>query len=327
MTDVPAVRRAAALLRAGGLVAIPTETVYGLAADTENPAAVLRIFAAKGRPSFHPLIVHIASGDKLNHWASTVPDSAQRLAERFWPGPLTMILPRSERVPGVVTGDLPTVGLRVPAHPLTQALLKEFGGGLAAPSANRFGRVSPTTAEHVREELGERVDLILDGGPCQVGLESTIVDLSGPIPTLLRPGAITPEQLAEILPDLVLTPGETAAHCSGRLDSHYAPQAQVETVSPAELPGRLAMAFQEPIAVLAAISPQTARSITWLEMPGDPVAYAQQLYARLREVDQLGIGKALVVLPPETGIGLAIADRVRKAAAPRPTAGSQVRRS
>lgn len=314
------IRQAAQLLQAGGIVAIPTETVYGLAADAENPTAVLRIFSAKGRPSFHPLIVHIASADQLQDWAAEVPDVARRLAERFWPGPLTMILPRSDRVPGVVTGDLPTVGLRVPAHPVAQALLREFGGGLAAPSANRFGRVSPTTAQHVQDELGDRIDLVLDGGPCQVGLESTIVDLSTPIPALLRPGAVTAEQLTEYLPNLELNPGASATHCSGRLESHYAPQALVETVSAAELEPRLEAYRGQPIAVVSSEKPTGRFDAVWMQMPHDPIEYAQHLYARLREIDERQIERALVVLPPEAGIGRAIADRVHKAAAPRPNA-------
>ena len=312
------IRQAADILRQGGLVAMPTETVYGLAADAENPTAVLRIFAAKGRPSFHPLIVHIAGADQLPFWAAEAPEAARRLAERFWPGPLTMILRRSQRVPGVVTGDLPTVGLRVPAHPMARELLKTFGGGLAAPSANRFGRVSPTTAQHVDKELGDQIELILDGGPCEVGLESTIVDLSGPVPALLRPGAITADQLREYLPDLATDPGASTTHCSGRLDSHYAPQALVEIVAGDTLEKKLQTLPDERVAVLSAIRPPDAANVQWLRMPDDPLAYAQKLYARLRDIDALNIARALVVLPAEAGIGQAIADRVRKAAAPRP---------
>ena len=229
-----------------------------------------------------------------------------------------MILQRSERVPSVVTGDLPTVGLRVPAHPMARELLKSFGGGLAAPSANRFGRVSPTTAQHVDEELGDQIELILDGGPCEVGLESTIVDLSGPVPALLRPGAITAEQLREFLPNLATDPGVSTTHCSGRLDSHYAPEALVEIVAGDALEKKLQTRPEERVAVLSAIRPPNAANVQWLRMPDDPLAYAQQLYARLREIDALNIARALVVLPEEAGIGQAIADRVRKAAAPRP---------
>jgi L-threonylcarbamoyladenylate synthase len=310
--------RALQLLRDGGLVAIPTETVYGLAADAENPSAVLRIFAAKGRPSFHPLIVHIPTSGELDRWAARVPLLARDLAERFWPGPLTMILPRSARVPGVVTGDMPTVGLRVPSHPLTLELLARFGGGLAAPSANRFGRVSPTTAEHVREELGERIEMILDGGPCRVGVESTIVDLSGEVPTLLRPGAVTVEQLREVAPNLNVNPGNNATHCSGRLESHYAPQASVTIVSPEQLADE-AVSSGDRIALLSTAPPSEtlAAGTTWLKMPADASEYARALYSTLREVDRLGIARAFIVLPDEAGLGLAIADRVRKAAAPR----------
>ena len=185
------VEQAAAVLRRGGLVAFPTETVYGLGADAESPDAVARIFAAKGRPANHPVIVHIGHADLLEHWAADIPPSAWLLAKHFWPGPLTLILKRNARVLDAVTGGQDTVGLRMPDHPVALALLSAFGGGVAAPSANRYGRISPTTALHVRDELGEAVDCILDGGPCRVGIESTILDLSGAHPQLLRPGAIS----------------------------------------------------------------------------------------------------------------------------------------
>ena len=191
--------RAVAVLRAGGLVAIPTETVYGLAADASNPGAVAKIFAVKQRPVHHPLIVHIAAAEQLDDWAATIPSAAAVLADACWPGPLTLLVPRAARVLDVVTGGLDTVGVRVPAHPLTLALLTEFGGGLAAPSANRFGRVSPTTAEHVRADLGDDVGFVLDGGPCPGGVESTIVDVSGPVPRLLRPGGIAREEIERVL--------------------------------------------------------------------------------------------------------------------------------
>ncbi len=189
------IARAVAVLRDGGLVAFPTETVYGLGADASNPAAMARIFAAKGRPADHPLIVHLASADEIGAWAASVPPLAAAFATACWPGPLTIILRRSERVPDAVTGGLDTVGLRVPSHPLALELLAAFGDGIAAPSANPFGSVSPTTADHVRTGLGDRVDLILDGGPCEVGVESTIVDLSGDEPAILRPGGLPRERL------------------------------------------------------------------------------------------------------------------------------------
>jgi L-threonylcarbamoyladenylate synthase len=306
------------VLRRGGLVGMPTETVYGLAADAENPAAVLRIFAAKGRPSFHPLIVHIASSASLDEWAVEVPESARELADRFWPGPLTMILRRSERVPSVVTGDLASVGLRVPSHPVARALLAEFGGGLAAPSANRFGRVSPTTAEHVREELGDRVDLVLEGGACEIGLESTIVDLTTAAPTLLRFGAVTPAELQEIVPTLNLHPGLDSTHCSGRLESHYAPRAAVEIGALTDLHQRISES-SEAVAILSACQPEAVAShVVWFPMPKISADYARCLYSKLREVDRLGLSRAVVVLPEQIGIGLAIADRMHKAAAPRP---------
>jgi L-threonylcarbamoyladenylate synthase len=188
MSDI---EKATGVLRAGGLVAVPTETVYGLGADAENAAAVARVFQVKGRPRSHPLIVHIGGADLLGDWAEDVPATARRLAECFWPGPLTLVLRRGRRVPLEATGGLETVAVRVPAHPVALALLTAFGGGVAAPSANRFGSVSPTTADHVRAELGDAVDFVLDGGPCQVGVESTIVDATGDTPSILRPGGVT----------------------------------------------------------------------------------------------------------------------------------------
>jgi L-threonylcarbamoyladenylate synthase len=279
----------------------------------------MRIFAAKGRPSFHPLIVHLASADQLGEWAVDVPDVAWRVAERFWPGPLTMILRKRDRVPGVVTGDLPTVGLRVPSHPVAQEVLKQFGGGIAAPSANRFGRLSPTTAEHVRAELGDSVDLIIDGGTCDVGLESTIVDLSSDQPSILRPGAVTAEQLRELIPQLVDSATEQAPHCSGRLLSHYAPRAEVKLVSAAALADevREAREDQARVAVLAPEERTPLNNVAWYCMPDDPAAYARELYATLRRADETRASRILVVLPPELGVGVAIADRLRKAAAPR----------
>ena len=198
------IEQAVRVLRAGGLVAFPTETVYGLGADAEDVQAVERIFAAKGRPRTHPLIAHIGSADQLDHWAADVPESARLLAERFWPGPLTLVLWRSNRVPFAVTGGLETVALRVPDHPVALALLSAFGGGVAAPSANRFGSVSPTTARHVREDMGSAVDLVLDGGPCEVGVESTIVDVRGEQLAILRPGGVAREDLERALGHSIL---------------------------------------------------------------------------------------------------------------------------
>jgi L-threonylcarbamoyladenylate synthase len=213
----PEIERAVALLRRGELVAFPTETVYGLGADAANPAAVARIFAAKGRPADHPLIVHLPAAEHLARWARDIPAEAEKLAAAFWPGPLTLILKRQPQVPNAVTGGQDTVGLRVPSHPLALELLRAFEGGIAAPSANRFGRISPTTAAHVREELGERVPLVLDGGACPVGIESTILDLSRGVPVLLRPGAIGPADIARVLGRAFARNGRAARRGAARV--------------------------------------------------------------------------------------------------------------
>ncbi len=252
--DIPA---AAAILRAGGTVAFPTETVYGLGADASNPLAVRQIFEIKGRPDYHPLIVHIADVSQLHLWAENIPDAAWRLAEQFWPGPLTLILPRRGNVLDEITGGQDTVGLRVPAHPVALALLRAFGGGIAAPSANRFGRVSPTTAQHVRDELGSRVDVILDGGPCYVGVESTIVGLTTGKAVLLRPGGLSIEAIEHVLKQKILrtSPAAHTERVSGLLDSHYAPATPIEILPVGALSQRalqlagqglkVAMLFQE----------------------------------------------------------------------------------
>ena len=223
---------AATLLRAGGVVAFPTETVYGLGAEISHPSAVRRVFEIKKRPVDHPLIVHFADASGLDHWAQQVPEQAWRLAKRLWPGPLTLILPRSRHVPESVTGGQETVGLRVPDHPVAQALLQELGPerAVAAPSANRFGRISPTTAAHVQAELGEAVDMILDGGPCRIGLESTIVGFEGKTPVILRPGSIPAEELADILGEPVVMPSaiRPTVRVPGALASHYAPATPLE---------------------------------------------------------------------------------------------------
>src|SRR5262245_5420312 len=226
---------AVAVLEGGGLVAFPTETVYGLGADASSDAAAARIFAAKGRPRGHPLIVHLAEGARLDDWARDVPETARRLARAAWPGPLTIIVRRGPRVAAAVTGGADTVGLRVPAHPVAQALLRGFGGGIAAPSANRFGRVSPTTADHVAADLGADVDYILDGGPCAVGVESTIIDLSRGRAVLLRPGGL-PREAIEPITGPLDAPDEAAPAAPGTLASHYAPRAEVIAVAPEEVP-------------------------------------------------------------------------------------------
>ena len=290
--------RAVAVLRAGGLVAIPTETVYGLAADASNPEAVAKIFSVKERPVHHPLIVHIAAAEQLDDWAATIPSAATVLADACWPGPLTLLVPRAARVLDVVTGGLETVGVRVPAHPLTLELLTEFGGGLAAPSANRFGRVSPTTAEHVRVDLGDDVDFVLDGGPCPVGVESTIVDCTVDPPQVLRPGGIPIEDIAALL-DLTLGVTSGASRAPGMLDSHYAPRCRVVIAATIDDARRLA-AGQVDNEILD---------------DDDLVRYAHTLFARLRDADDRGIDTVIAVLPPAVGLGHAIRDRLTKAAA------------
>jgi len=223
--------KAVDILRAGGLVAIPTETVYGLGADARNPSAVQKIFQAKQRPSDHPLIVHIGEIAQLHEWAVDISPEAWLLAKTFWPGPLTLILKKAPEVSELVTGQQTTIGLRMPNHPVALTVLKEFGGGIAAPSANRFGRISPTTAEAVQEELGDAVDLILEGGQCAVGVESTIVDVSGEQIAILRPGMITAEQIVAVLKQPVLTTPKNAPRVSGSMESHYAPLTPTKLMS------------------------------------------------------------------------------------------------
>lgn len=310
------IERAVELLRDGRLVAFPTETVYGLGANARDADAVAKIFAAKGRPSDHPLIVHIPSAQALPRWASHIPEKAQKLAAAFWPGPLAMVLPRAEGVPDAVTGGLDTVALRVPRHPVALALLRAFDGGLAAPSANRYGRVSPTRAAHVREELGDRVDLVLDGGACDVGIESTIVDLSGDEPVLLRPGAVTVEMLERVLGTRVRHAGENATPAPGRKPSHYAPRAKVLLATDAEAVSlaRCFAAGGARVGLLSTTAPMEA-GIDWLGLPQDPDAQARELYQRLRDADALGLDIVVAVVPPlREGIGEALQDRLRRAA-------------
>jgi L-threonylcarbamoyladenylate synthase len=307
---------AAARLAAGELVALPTETVYGLGADAMNPRAVERIFALKGRPADHPLIAHFADPAELDRWARSVPDAARKLAARFWPGPLTLIVPKAANIPGEVTGGQDTVGLRCPSHPVAQALLREFaavGSGLvAAPSANRFGHVSPTTAAHVRAEFGDEVP-VLEGGACEVGLESTIVDLSRGMPVLLRPGAVTRELLAAVLGE---APRERDAHApraSGTLAAHYAPRTPLMLVSAIQ-----ADAATRDDAVLALHArPRSVNPLQWIDGGTDPLRYGHDLYARLRELDAQGARRILVEAPPGGAAWEAVNDRLSRAAAGR----------
>lgn len=314
------VQAAVHALRAGGLIGLPTETVYGLGADASNELAVRRIFAVKGRPSNHPLIVHVASAEVARRWAAQWPAEADALARAFWPGALTLILPRSPLASDAVTGGQDTVGVRVPDHPLALELLRTFDGGVAAPSANRFGRVSPTTAQHVRDELGAEVEVVLDGGACRVGVESTIVDLSGSAPRLLRPGGIPKEAVERVLGVPVpLASHATDVRAPGMLASHYAPRAGLWLVTSEHLAGEVAtrLGSGAKVAVLAARGVEVPAGVTRFEVEDDDAAYARALYATLREVDARGLDVVLAVPPPESGVGLAVVDRLRRASAPR----------
>lgn len=314
------VSRAVEVLRRGGLVALPTETVYGLGADASNELAVRRIFAVKGRPSSHPLIVHVASTEEAHRWSSGFGTTGEALAAAFWPGPLTLVVRRSDRASDAVTGGQATVGLRVPAHPLALELLRAFGGGIAAPSANRFGRVSPTTAEHVRAELGAGVDLVLDGGPSAVGVESTIVDVSGALPRLLRPGGLSREAIEQVLGHPVMIASQaTDVRAPGMLASHYAPRAGLLLVTAEALGEEASRRLREgaKVVVLASKSIAAPEGVIRLDVAGDAAGFAQVLYARLREADALGAEIILAVPPGEDGLGLAVRDRLNRAAAPR----------
>lgn len=305
------VRRAAEALQQGRLVAFPTETVYGLGADASNAKAVARLYAVKGRPADHPVIVHFASAADAFAWAREVPDEARILASRFWPGPLTLILKRSDRAKDFVTGGQDNIGLRVPSHPVAHELLRLFQGGVAAPSANRFGKVSPTTAAHVRDDLGDEVDLVLEGGPSEVGIESTIIDLSGNAPVLLRPGRISREQLEQALGRPVSDRNSSATKHPGGMERHYAPRTPARLVPTYDLDKEIAR-LEEKVAVLAFSRPDE-RVDYWLRMPRDPGAYAQKLYGALRELDGAGCEEILVEAPPEAPEWAAVRDRLQRA--------------
>jgi L-threonylcarbamoyladenylate synthase len=311
-----AIAEAAARLRAGELVAFPTETVYGLGADAGNDAAVRRIFAAKGRPADHPVIVHFAHAQQARSWARAMPAAARRLADAFWPGPLTLILPRAPGVSDLVTGGQDSVGLRVPSHPVAHALLAQFGGGVAAPSANRFGRISPTTAAHVAEDLGDAVALILDGGACEVGIESTIVAFTDDEPTLLRPGGIGIDALAHALGRPPRGAGAGAPRASGTLASHYAPHTPALLIAPQALRAEVAAleARDERVAVLARTLARPAEfSGVWTVAPRDAPGYAHELYASLRALDAAAADVIAIEAVPGDDAWLAIGDRLARA--------------
>ena len=347
------IAEAAAVLKAGGLVGMPTETVYGLAADASNPAAVRALFAAKGRPADHPVIVHLLNAEAMRDWAIDIPDSAWALAQQFWPGPLTLILKRAAHVDDAVTGGQDTVGLRVPSHPVAQALLAAFSAaaagrpaGIGAPSANKFGHVSPTTAQHVRDEFGAAIDLVLDGGACDIGIESTIVDLSAGPARVLRPGFITleavtaalaatvgappgqeplPERILAAAPGEVVRPagekmlpgqsGKRAAvpRVSGSLDAHYAPRTRTLIVASSELASALTAHAGKPVAVLSFSPARVPNTLHW-RASREARVYAHNFYAHLRAMDTSGCELLIVEAPPEGPAWDGINDRLRRAA-------------
>jgi len=318
------------VLRSGGLVAFPTETVYGLGADARNPDAVARIFVVKGRPQDHPVIVHIPGIEYLEQWAREVPALALTLARGFWPGPLTLILKRARGVADAVTGGQDTVGLRVPSHPVAQALLRAFAGGeeghrfdaaghrfdgVAAPSANRFGRISPTTADHVRADLGSDVDMILDGGACEVGIESTIVDCSRGALVLLRPGRVTAADIASVAGVIPLGADRKSPRAPGTLESHYAPRHPLKLVVPAQWDKALAQSGARRAVLSLREQPLQDPSMRWIRMPQDPARYGHDLYAGLRALDACDCELILVEAPPIETEWDGIRDRLSRAAA------------
>ncbi len=304
-------------LRDGELVAFPTETVYGLGANAQNPAAVSRVFEAKRRPPDHPVIVHLDSPRFLHRWVREVPDAAMRLAESFWPGPLTMVMPRAAHVHDVITGGQDTIAIRVPAHPMAQQLLTAFGGGIAAPSANRYGRLSPTRAEHVREELGDSVRVILDGGECQIGLESTIVSFEGGGVRLLRPGSVTATQISAVVGELLSGAERAPPRVPGTAATHYAPTTPMTIVPAGEIDAQAdaASAGGRRVAVLAQRLPLRAHKyVTWVNAGRRPESYGRDLYANLRTLDKAGCQRILVQAVPDGERWDAIRDRLVRAA-------------
>jgi L-threonylcarbamoyladenylate synthase len=304
-------------------VAFPTETVYGLGADASNPDALKKLYAAKGRPAGHPVIVHLADASQLTQWAREVTPAAQKLAQKFWPGPLTMILKRAPGVSDAVTGGQDTVGLRIPSHPVAHALLEKFGGGIAAPSANRFGRVSATTAQHVQREFGDSVDLVLDGGQSEVGIESTIVDVTGARPVLLRPGHVSAREIEMTAGVPLAAPHGGSPRAPGTLAAHYAPATPL-MIMEGDLLLELAASLTRQgkrVAVLARSALQPLLSgLTWIAAPHDAKAYAHDLYANLRALDAAGCDAMLVEKLPQQPEWAAVNDRLDRAAAgTRPT--------
>lgn len=319
--DPVAIAAAAAVLRAGGLVAFPTETVYGLGADALDPAAVRRIYEAKGRPGFNPIIVHVATIEHARRLSRRWPASATRLANHFWPGPLTLVLPKDGSVPDIVTAGLDAVGIRVPAHPVALALIRAAGLPVAAPSANRFTQLSPTSAEHVARALGGRVDVLLDGGSAQVGIESTVVDLTGPAPRLLRPGMISRSALEAVIGPLALDEkepsGDEPRRSPGQVERHYAPRAELQLLPRAKLEALAAdggKAGPGSLGVVAIGDVRVPAGVHVVRLPQDAEGYARELYAALHRLDDAACVRIMVELPPDEPSWNAVHDRLRRAA-------------
>jgi L-threonylcarbamoyladenylate synthase len=304
-------------LRNGDLVAFPTETVYGLGANARDPAALRKIFEVKGRPADHPLILHIDNARFLSRWVAGVPPEAEKLAQAFWPGPLTLVMRRSEDASDVLTGGQDTVAIRIPSHPMAQQLLTAFGGGIAAPSANRFGRVSPTRPEHVREELGDAVEIIMDGGECTIGVESTIVSLAGPKPRLLRPGSITQAQLEAVIGPVGVGAEPSSPRVPGSTAQHYSPSTSVAIVPSTLLESRIDTLLRDGrrVAVLAQRPPRKAQTgVTWINVGRRLDVYQRDLYANLRSLDKAGADLILVEEVPQKPEWAAVQDRLARSA-------------
>lgn len=316
------INQAVTILRAGGLVVFPTETVYGLGADASNPTAVRRVFEAKERPYNHPLIVHLLESAWLEDWALDITDEARKLAKAFWPGPLTMVFNKQSHVLDLVTADQPTVALRVPRHPLALSLLNGFGDGLVAPSANRFTRISPTTASAVQQELGGRVDMILDGGPSEVGLESTIVDMSRELPVILRPGMISAKAISEVVgrPISYLNQDQPVVRVPGMHAVHYAPATKTMLLDFIAIKDRICE-FDTDLLPLAILSHSNLRlpkvdGVKVVRLPSDPDGYARALYRTLREQDQQQLKRIIIEDVPQSAEWAAVRDRIVKASEP-----------
>lgn len=311
------IRQAAQLLADGQLVAIPTETVYGLAADTGNAGAVRAVFAAKQRPIGHPLIVHLADPERMNHWATSVPETAWRLAEAFWPGPLTLLLPKHERASELITGASDRIAVRMPRHPVALDVIRTLGREVVAPSANPYGRISPTTADHVLAGLSGKIAAVLDGGACTVGLESTIVDLSGERPTVVRPGLIGPDQLASVLGRPVTAAGAANIAAPGNVKRHYQPKTPTSSIAPERLSAEVQALIRAGarVGVLWYRSAPPEGVTTALQLSQQPGDYARMFYAALHSLDQASLSHIVIETPPVDDAWAALHDRLRRACA------------